>query len=152
MTDRRPMLVDVLCDVVEKMAFMFGNEASPEELPPAEEGYVKAHMTFSGPLNGRLTMVVAGEMCPELAANILGAEADDDRALEKSRDALKELLNITCGQILTTMAGEEPVFDLSVPQAEEIEAGEWKALADDPETAAVVADDFPVLLNLHVEE
>ena len=152
MPDRRPMLSDVLCDVLEKMAFMFGDEANAEVLPEPEEGYVQAHMTFTGPMAGSITMAVAGEMCPELAANILGAEADDDRALEKSRDALKELLNITCGQILTAIAGDEPVFDLSVPEASEMSPEDWNALASRPDTTAVLADDFPVLLSLQVDE
>ena len=150
--EHRQTLIQVLNDVLEQLAFMFGEEVEPAELPAPGGVCVRAEMAFAGPMNGSLKIAVTEEMCPEIAANILGAEPDDDRVMEKARDALKELLNITCGQVLTAIAGEEPVFDLSVPQAAEITPEEWQAMAMAPEMAAVLADDYPVLICLRIGE
>jgi hypothetical protein len=150
--ERREVLVGVLSDVLEKLAFMFGEETPPEELPPSESGYMQARMAFSGPIKGRLALAVSDEMCPEIAANILGVEPFDERVMEKAQDALKELLNITCGQTLTALAGDEPVFDLSVPEASPMDAEAWNELIARPGAATMLADEYPVVLHLEMDE
>ena len=93
-------------------------------------------------------MTVPVEMCPEIAANVLGVDLDDPDVVVKPLDALKELLNVTCGHVLTALAGDEPVFDLTVPEVTEIDAVAWKKLADAPYTVAFLVDESPVLLQL----
>ena len=85
-------------------------------------------MTFVGVMQGSVGVVVLPEMCLEVAANMLGVDPDDEEAMDKGRDALKELLNITCGHLLTNIAGEEPVFDLTVPEVTELSAERWQEL------------------------
>jgi len=144
----KEVLVQVLSDVLERLAFMFAEQCSVDEFPASESGYMKTAMTFSGPFDGCLSLAVSSDMCVELAANILGAEPLDENVMDKAQDALKEFLNIACGQILTSLAGEEPVFDLSVPEAHKIEESEWKAMGEDPNAVGLLADDFPVLAAL----
>lgn len=140
---------NVFCDVLEKMAFMFGELAEEDEMPPSVESAVEASMTFSGPFKGGLALAVPAKMCPELAANILGIDPDEEGAVEKAHDALKEVLNVICGNVLTEMAGVDPVFDLSVPEINELDAAAWKALQNDAATVAFLVDDYPTLLRLN---
>lgn len=149
--DRKELLTGVLNDVLEKLAFMFGSEAAPDEVLASDSGYMMASMGFSGPFNGTLALAVVQDMCPELAANILGVEPYDDRVMEKAQDALKELLNITCGHVLTALAGDDPVFDLTIPVVNEMDDRQWEAMAQGPTTATVMADEFPVLLEMRID-
>lgn len=145
------MLRNVFCDILERMAFMFGDLAEEEEMPDTMNNATAASMTFTGPIKGSLTLAVPSEMCPEIAANILGIDPEEERAVEASHDALKELLNVICGNVLTELAGVEPVFDLSVPEIRELDSAAWKALQENSATIALLVDDHPALLGLLCE-
>lgn len=149
--DHTAALSKVFTDVLEQLAFMFADPPE-DELPPAEAGLARASMTFQGPFSGALTLTVPRDMAPVLAANVLGLEPDDELVLQAPYDALKELLNVTCGNVLTTIAGDEPIFDLSVPTIEELpEDADW-GLDGAPNTVACLVDDFPVVLRLSLTD
>ncbi|HNT33855.1 MAG TPA: chemotaxis protein CheX [bacterium] len=141
----------IVCDVFERMAFMFGEIVEKASLPSLQRTGYLAKMGFEGPICGSVSMAVAQSMCPVIAANVLGMDEDDEFVTEKSLDALKEMLNVICGQIVTSLAGDEPVFDLSVPQVVDIGADEWKSLMDQEESLAFIVDDEPVLFHLTLE-
>jgi two-component system, chemotaxis family, chemotaxis protein CheY len=141
---------NVLCQILEQYAFMFGGPADKKDLPPCEAA-LKAVIHFTGRLLGRVTIAIPKSMGPLIAANVLGVEADDPLAVEKAEDALKELSNMTCGQLLTTIAGTEPVFDLDVPEVVSLDAVGWKAFLDEEETLLFMVDDRPMLLQFKVE-
>ena len=147
-TNRKEALAQVLTDVLEQMAFMFTDQVDEDQPPePAEDGLL-AKMGFSGPFAGSMMLAVPAETCPLIAENMLGMDADDERAMEKARDALKEVLNVTCGNALTVIAGEEPVFDLTVPEVTEVDSDAWRQLAAHPDTVALLVDDYPMLLRM----
>jgi len=146
----REVLSAAFCGVAEKLAFMFGEPVEKEDLGAAPPEVVLASMTFSGHTDGGLVIAVPADMCAEIAANILGMEPDDEAVCARSIDALKEVLNVTCGHVLTALAGEQPLFDLSVPVVERTDAAGWRALLDRPTTAAFIVDDNPVLLELRL--
>jgi len=77
---------------------------------------VVASMTFCGPFSGRLTLHVASEVLPLLTQNMLGELDPMDSVEEKGRDALRESLNMICGNLLTAWQGEDPIFNLSPPE------------------------------------
>ena len=143
---------EVFCDVLEKLAFMFGEPTPKEDLPETAAKYIDVGMTFSGPMEGALALAVPEEMCKEIAANVLGMELEDELVRNQAIDALKEVLNVTCGHVLTSIAGDEPVFDLSVPVAREIEAVAWEEFLGDSETLAFIVDDCPAALRFSMEE
>jgi chemotaxis protein CheY-P-specific phosphatase CheC len=149
--DTREKAGEVFCEILEKMAFMFGDPAEADDLPPSSGNYHRTFMTFKGAMSGSLAMAVPVEMCAEVAANVLGVELDSELAEEQSCDALKELLNVTCGNILTAIAGDEPLFDLQPPDIEAIENTAWQAMLKNPNTLAFIVDENPVLLNLTFE-
>ncbi len=144
----RDMIARVFIDVTEKMAYMFGDVVPADELPdvPRDAGFVKVSMEFSGPSGGLLTLAVPEKMCSELAANVLGLDSNDERAEEAAHDALKEILNVTCGNFLTEMAGEESVFDLTVPEMTLIGKEVWRELLASEEAVTVIIDAFPSVI------
>ena len=149
-SEYRETVTTVFCDVLENLAFMFGDEVPREEIPPVTGEYVRAQMTFDGAFVGALLLAVPTTMCPEIAANVLGLDPDDEMVATVGEDALKELLNVICGRVLTEVAGEEPVFDLSVPEVETLTDDAWQALLASPDTIALMVDEEPVLLRLEV--
>lgn len=152
MANHSKMLSEIFCSVLENQAYMFGEPIEEgEEIPPASGDYLQARMRFMGPFRGELSLTVPAEVCPEIAANVLGLEPDDERVAESSEDALKELLNVTCGQVLTALAGEDPVFDLTVPEVKAVDDGQWESLLASSDTAAFIVEDAPVLLHLDTE-
>ena len=77
---------------------------------------------------------------------VLGMDQDDEIVQQRSLDSLKEVLNVICGNLLTVIAGEEPIFNLSVPETDTIGPDEWQQLIDDPDSQGFLVDDNPVLL------
>jgi chemotaxis protein CheY-P-specific phosphatase CheC len=147
--DHRKMLASVFCEVLENQAYLFGDPTDEAPLYPGD--VVMARMEFKGPFRGSLSLALPQALCPEIAANVLGLEPDDDEAVAGAEDAFKELLNVTCGQVLTKMAGEDPVFDLTVPTVELLLEDGWKALAAQLGTVAIDIDEVPAMLCLTLE-
>lgn len=147
-----PDLVRQVCfEVFEQLAFMFGEEPEEDEpLPEPTGGCVLTAMGFTGPSKGRLALAVPEDMCPEIAANVLGVDVDDELVAQNAHDALKEMLNVMCGRLLTTLAGEEPVFELTIPEVRVISEQAWQKIQATPGTLGVLVDDLPVLLRFEV--
>jgi hypothetical protein len=70
-------------------------------------------VTFSGPFQGRLILAVYGGILPTMLANMLGEE--EAVSLGAQHDALGELANVICGNILPGIAGDRATFDLGSP-------------------------------------
>jgi len=139
----------VTVSVLSDLAFLFADPAEAAglpETPPAP--YWLARMTFSGPQSGGLELALPVSLAPQIAANMLGVEESECAQPGPGKDAVKELLNVICGQILTTVAGTEPVFDLSVPEVTEVDDAAWRALRDRPGIVALQVDDLGLLLHL----
>jgi two-component system chemotaxis response regulator CheY len=149
-TDHSVVLGEVFRDVLERFAFMFGETAAVDDLGRAGDVSLAAKIAFNGELAGNLTLVVPADLCPEIAANVLGIDAGDELIGCGSHDALREMANITCGCVLTALAGDTPVFDLSVPVVSSCPSEEWDALLDARGTAGFLVEERPVLLNLDV--
>lgn len=144
---------EVFCDVLEKLAFMFAEAPDDTEAPEIPAHCVRTGIDFTGIQTGSLSLIVPQALCPEIAANMLGVEEEDELAEERAIDALKELLNVTCGHVLTRLASEEAVFDLSVPSVNKLDLAGWEERSRDPDTLILVVDDVsPVLLRLTVNE
>ncbi len=150
-SDRAELVGNAFLDVIEKLAFMFGEPVYKDEAAEAPFNAVQARMSFRGAMSGSLLLAVPSQLCPEMAANVLGTEPDEEIALERATDTLKEVLNVTCGNVLTALAGEEPVFELSIPEVSELDVAKWGTLLDDPNTLSFLVDARPVLLNLELE-
>ncbi len=146
--NQNEILLEVFFDVIEKLAFMFGEPTQKEEIPSPESDCIMASIVYTGKTSGVIDLLVPEVMCAELAANILGMEQADQDAIARGTDSLKELLNVTCGNFLTTLAGDTPVFNVSAPTAKQVRTGEWSAFLENPDFFAAMIDEHPALLRI----
>jgi len=73
---------------------------------------------FAGPLTGALALHVSDDVARALAANMLGVDAvrgEPADAQRLIRDALGEVANVICGNLLPALAGRTAVFELGAP-------------------------------------
>lgn len=117
----KPIFNDLLFHVSEatfgELAFML---VMPEDMPDGEPvatdwGYA-GEVDFQGPFTGRLYVAITEDMLVPLAANMLGMEPGEEPPEGvKQEDALKELINVVCGNLLPAIAGDEVVFTIGGP-------------------------------------
>ena len=107
------LLLRVAEGIFEGLAFMLTMlEDEATDLP---SGAAVAAVDFEGPFQGRLLISLADQMLPELATNMLGLEEQASPTLLQQHDALKELANVVCGNLLPEIAGSEAEFNVSAP-------------------------------------
>ena len=145
----KEVLAKEFSDVLEHMAFLFSEPVPLERASPPPEGLLVS-LAFSGPFRGTLRLAVSVQMSVEMAANLLGVEAEEAADPKLAHDAVKELLNVTCGHVLTSLAGTEPVFSLTTPQVEDLTTAAWQSLAAGEHVVAFVVEDSTALLGLDV--
>ncbi len=104
------------CEVLERQVFLFADLIPPGDFDAGEEEYYVASIRFFGEITGRVELALPHSLVSEIATNFLGLQESEPAHSPRARDACKELLNVTCGHILTTLRGSEPIFDLSIPE------------------------------------
>ncbi len=105
----------VTIDTLEKLAFMFAFSDEGGEDPP-RDSTVSGSVSFTGPFSGTLVVTMSIEVLQELAGNMLGLDDDEETTQDHQSDALKETMNVVCGNLLPAIAGDEVVFDIGVPK------------------------------------
>ncbi len=106
-------LATIFSEVLANLAFMF-NDEDPAEPPPGGVWF-ETTVGYSGPAAGTLRLRCTRDFSTRLAANLLGADPNDADTQEKANDAVKEFMNILCGQFITAAYGTEEVFNLTIP-------------------------------------
>lgn len=131
------LLADVAREILEAMAFVFAN---PDEVEPsADESVIRASICFEGPFDGELVLTSTASAVPALAANMMGEDDPSACSSKQVLDAFGELANVICGNLLSRMAGPDPVFNLKSPR-----------IADEP--AADVPPEGTVTGKVHLDE
>ena len=110
-------LVLVAEKTFERLAFMFA--VPEEEAPDSVPGFTAATVAFDGPFQGQLVIAIADQMLPVLATNMLGVEEESSPVLTQQYDALKELANVVCGNLLPEIAGPQAEFHVGAPELNE---------------------------------
>ncbi|MCP4367539.1 MAG: chemotaxis protein CheX [Deltaproteobacteria bacterium] len=105
----------VVTETIEKLVFMFASPYTPEN-STEEDPDIGVSVSFSGPFSGTLGMKVSGEVLSELAVNMLGVDSEDEITFEDKNDALKETINVFCGNILPAIGGKSAVFNIDAPE------------------------------------
>ena len=113
-------LTAVFSEVLANMAFLFTEP--PGEAPAVPASWLNCSIQYRGPKCGRLVLRTTPQFALSLAANLLNVDPETPEALGQGQDALKELVNVFCGQLLTTIYGREKTFDLSIPAISEAAA------------------------------
>ncbi len=105
-------------EVFESLAFMFvidEDELADDSGSAGPEAAVR--VSFSGPLAGTLYLTVPVEMLQELTASMLGTDDEEQACPDAGLDALKELANVICGNLLPAIAGSHAIFCVHRPEA-----------------------------------
>ncbi|MBN2171605.1 MAG: chemotaxis protein CheX [Candidatus Krumholzibacteriota bacterium] len=97
----------------EELGFLLPSEEIDARQAAAALAAV-VHLDFTGPFAGTLELRFYGDLLPELAANMLGEE--EPPPFQEQLDALGEVTNVICGNLLPAIAGREQVFDLCEPR------------------------------------
>jgi chemotaxis protein CheY-P-specific phosphatase CheC len=99
---------------LEQLAFIFafpedeGNEIQ-------QDSAVAVSIAFRGPSSGFLLLTVSKQILPELTANILGVD-EEETTSDEQHDALKETINIICGNLLPDIFGKQVIFNIDSPK------------------------------------
>jgi len=97
-----------------ELVFLFAfdeDEANTGQTDPA----VAARISFSGFFSGTLVMKLSAKILPQLTTNMLGVDEQEETTLDQQYDALKETLNVVCGNLLPEIAGAQEVFNIDPP-------------------------------------
>jgi CheY-specific phosphatase CheX len=109
------ILVGIASETFEGLAFMFGFPEDIENAVSDESMIVKAG--FQGAFSGQLVMAVTRQTVRELTANMLGLDDEEEGiGLDDQADALKETINVICGNLLPAIGGKDAVFDIHSPE------------------------------------
>jgi len=119
-------ITELVSSILETMAFVFvepsGQKVDVSELRHSKISY------FGAEESAHLFLSASDGFLVELASSMLGAEPDEIDASVEGRQALNELANIVCGEVIHSIGGEERVFSQGLP--EEVEALEPTADGD----------------------
>lgn len=109
------LLSEVAGETLEQLAFIFSFPEEADSTAILESEITGAQVAFSGPRQGELLLVVSSSVLPELAANMLGLEDGEVVLEDQQKDALKEVVNVICGNLLPHIGGVDAVFDIQPP-------------------------------------
>jgi CheY-specific phosphatase CheX len=100
-------------NTMEAMAMMF---LVPEEVAcPGDPGMTSAVVEFTGPTTGKLMVSMSNNLLGELAGNMLGVMDTTETTYDQQVDALKEVANVICGNLLPAVSGNQAVFHMGAP-------------------------------------
>lgn len=128
------IILKVTAETLEKLVFMFASPYDPENSTEGDPD-IGVSVSFTGPFSGTLGMKVSGEVLSEIAVNMLGVDDEDEVTPDDKNDALKESINIICGNILPAIGGKEAVFNIGapeiIPEGEDIKERDGEKLVSD---------------------
>ncbi len=139
MTINEQTLTDATITALERTAMVL---AEPSAVSNGHAPVTRfARIVYSGPSRGTLILGATDQFLRDLAASLLGVEADEVSVEVQGTDALKEMANILGGSVILAMSGETCEYSLGLP--------EIIAVAEMPKTqdvcgsaeCTVVADD-----------
>ena len=97
----------------ERLGFVLPDEQLQEWQESASLDY-RTRVSFSGPVRGELVIRISEDVASEMAANMLGLfDGADGSVIE---DALGEIANVICGNLVPALGRPEDVFDLGAPE------------------------------------
>ena len=141
-------LTTTLSKVLANLAFMFTDD--DEFAPPVGERWLETTISYEGPVSGTLRLTCTRTFATQLAANLLGVESCEKITEQEQDDAVKELVNVICGQHITDVYGTEDVFNLTIPEV--LEPSTTPVLRDPeaaPEEMALLSVDGQWMQLLH---
>ena len=146
----REEMEQVAVRILEEWALMLVEPATEcLTIFDSDDDLLVAGLKFRGIVNGRYEVICQSAFARALSANLLGL--DDDNRPEDMLDALKEMVNVVSGNLLTSSYGEDTSFALTSPEVRVVPKSELKAVLGSC-TLCYRADDVPVLVSFVPEE
>ncbi len=139
--------IEYLAEALEQMAFI---GVSPlDEPPPAPLKPVMLSIDFRGQQAGTVQLLAPLDLGAGIAANALGTDPQDPEAQSRAVDALRELLNVACGLLLTAASGgAADACEMSIPKLAELDPAQWQPLLAGGDFAALDADGYPAAIRV----
>jgi len=109
------IMSQVTIDTLEKLAFLFAFPGEDDGSRPWDP-MTTVRVSFSGPFSGFLAMTVSTGVIEELTANMLGLDDGEETTQDHRSDAIKETMNVICGNLLPAIFGNEVIIDIDVPE------------------------------------
>lgn len=107
-------LTTIFSEVLASLAFMFTDDEQADASPDVQ--WLETTIGYHGPVSGELRLWCTRDFSILLAGNLLGTGPQDDNVESIADDAVKEFMNIICGQFITASHGTDAVFNLTIPQ------------------------------------
>jgi chemotaxis protein CheX len=126
-------LFNAAASTFEDLALLFPSREL-DELQRGASLDIAVAVPFRGPFDGRLEVRLSASLLPAIAGNMLGD--DGDVSDQTARDAIGELANVICGNVLPAIAGSREVFHLEAPRP--------IAVADAPGAPATVVTEIGI--------
>jgi len=101
--------------VLENAAFVFVDE-DIGNTDISGYSFIGGKINFDGKYCGNVSIWMASETIDSIARNLLSIDDDDKVSVKQRDDALKEMLNMITGNLLTSLYDEQLVFNLDIPQ------------------------------------
>lgn len=98
---------------MEKLAYIF--PVAEENCIFEADSFLSSRVLFSGPFSGSLILRMTRTLVLELTANMLGIE-EEEISLEQQYDAIREAVNVICGNFLPEIAGKQEIFYINSPE------------------------------------
>ncbi|MCG3137443.1 MAG: hypothetical protein HJJLKODD_01288 [Phycisphaerae bacterium] len=140
----QPKLTKVLSDVLANLAFMLTDDLAMECVQCAP--WIEVRIEMHGRHHVELRLRCCREFSTILAGNLLGLEGSGVISIEQSNDATKELMNIICGQLATTLYGTQDIYNLTIPEVYEYEDPATATVPSKTVVAAICTQGFKVEL------
>lgn len=133
-------------NILEDWGLMFVEPAeSIEGIFDEDNTLFVSTIRYKGNKTGVFRVLCQGDFMNMLAANLLGS--GDQISESDGIDAVSEMANVACGNLLTTLFGTDKVFDLTPPEVQETDFDSLTKLPQE-NTCAFIADDCPVVVSL----
>ncbi len=107
-------MMEIFSEVLANLAFMFSDEGDADFA--SGEEWLETAISYHGTATGALRLRCTREFSKSLCVNLLGGEPAGDEVEAAADDAVKEFMNIVCGQLITAWHGTDDVFNLSIPE------------------------------------
>jgi len=142
------ILQGVAEETFESLAFLL---PMPQPDEPIHCPTTTVAVGFHGPFNGKLIVTLPEEVLAELTGNMLGLDDDANIPVETQQDAVKELANVVCGNVLPEIAGATVVFTVAAPELIDASAPVSKDGVFTTAMARIFLDSGPATLELLTE-
>ncbi|MCC6239418.1 MAG: hypothetical protein IT448_03865 [Phycisphaerales bacterium] len=116
------LLVQSLAEALETMAFI---SITPLEQAPAQlESALKASIRFTGPMSRSIELLASEDFGRYVQGNLLGESPGESSLCPSGQDAIKEIINVTCGLILRDKS-DRASYTMAVPRIESFDTSGW---------------------------